>query len=72
MPIKSVMIALITTTNKHFYSAFWCFLHDNNKYHIKNIKHIIINLLKIKACLSMPIIKKCSKKLLREITKENS
>ena len=47
-------------------------LHDNNnKYHTKNIKHVIINLLKIKACLSMPIIKKCFKKLLREITKGN-
>ena len=48
-------------------------LHDNNnKYHTrKNIKHVIINLLKIKAGLSMSIIKKCSKKLLREITKRN-
>ena len=49
-------------------------LHDNNnnKYHThKNIKHVIINLLKIKACLSMSIIKKCSKKLLRDITKGN-
>ena len=52
MPIKSVMVALLTTTNKHFYNAFDA-LHynDNNKYHTKNIEHVIITLFKNK---SMP------------------
>ena len=62
MPIKSVMVALLTTANKRFYNAFRCFyMMMIIIIIIISITQKILNMLllffsKIKACLGMPII----------------
>ena len=71
MPIKSVMVALLTTANKRFYNAFRCFymmmiIIIITIIIIISITQKILNMLllffsKIKACLGMPIIIKLFK-----------
>ena len=56
MPIKSVMVAIFITTNKHFNNAFDAFNNNKNNNNNNNNNNMLFFFSKIKACLGMSII----------------